>query len=116
MMSGKTRCGRASLFACLLALGLLIACAGLGTGVASAVNTPPKITKQPVNATVEEGLPASFNSTASGSPTPTQQWEVSTDGGATFSPIEGATSNPYTIAATTFSENGYQFRSTFKNV
>ena len=43
--------------------------------------------------TVEEGESASFESAASGIPTPTVQWEVSTNGGATWSAVAGATSN-----------------------
>src|SRR4051812_1634439 len=88
--------------ACLLALVLLAGFASLHAGVAAAANTPPKITKAPTSATVEEGAPASFTATASGTPTPTQQWEVSTNGGASFTPIEGATSGSYSIAAASF--------------
>src|SRR5262249_30168312 len=54
--------------------------------------------------------------TASGTPTPTGQWEVSTNGGASFTPIEGATAETLTIAATSFAENGYQFRDRFTNI
>src|SRR3954452_24956018 len=91
--------GRAVRMACLL---VLVALAGLAAipGVAAAANTPPKITKAPASMTVEEGQPASFSATASGTPTPTQQWEVSTNGGASFTPIEGATSGTYSITAT----------------
>src|SRR5947207_1647110 len=115
-MSGTRGRGRTPLAACLLALALLAVCASMLAGVAAAANTPPKVTKQPVNVTVEEGQPASFTATASGTPVPTQQWEVSTNGGTSFTPIEGATSGTLTIAATSFSENGYRYRAAFKNV
>ena len=73
-------------------------------GVKVAAETPkaPKITKQPTPKalTVEEGEPASFESAASGTPTPTVQWERSTNGGASWSPIPGATSPTLTIAST----------------
>ena len=46
---------------------------------------------------------------------PTVQWELSTDGGKTFAPIEGATSTTYTIPSTVVSENGRQFRASFTN-
>src|SRR5947209_7108606 len=75
-----------------------------------------KIHKQPANVTVNAGQPASFTATASGEPAPTQQWEVSTNGGTSFVAIEGATAGTLTISATVAAENGYQFRSTFKNV
>src|SRR5205807_2343329 len=62
------------------------------------------------------GQPASFTAAASGSPTPTVRWERSTDGGVSFSPIEGATATTYSIAATVTSDNGNQFRARFTNV
>jgi alpha-tubulin suppressor-like RCC1 family protein len=98
------------------ALAVLAVCGSLATGVAVAANTPPKISKQPLNVTVDDGQPASFTATATGTPTPTEQWEVSTDGGTSFTPIEGATSSTYTIAATSYLESGYQFRARFQNV
>jgi hypothetical protein len=61
---------------------LLLASLGAGTAgaaIAGAVvtsTTPPKVTKNPASVTVEEGQPASFTAAASGSPTPTVQWEV----------------------------------------
>src|SRR4029077_11685934 len=76
-----------------------------GTGARGPIalaETPkaPKVTKQPTNKTVEEGQSVTFESTASGTPTPTEQWERSTNGGSTWSPIEGATSSQLTIAST----------------
>src|SRR5204862_6474036 len=77
--------------------------------------TAPKITTQPVNQTVEEGQSVIFTAAASGSPTPTVQWEISVDGGTTWLAIEGATSTQYTIASANASEDGYRFRAVFKN-
>ena len=99
---------------------LSIAAPGASARVAGAAaipfaNTPPKVTKQPTNLTVQEGQPASFESTASGTPAPTVQWEVSTNGGTSFSAIEGATSTLYTIASAKTSESGHQLRAVFKN-
>jgi alpha-tubulin suppressor-like RCC1 family protein len=79
-------------------------------------NTAPAIVKQPVSKTVSAGKPVTFEATASGKPTPTEQWEVSSDGGASWSPIAGATATKYTIASASGSENGYQFRANFKNI
>lgn len=73
----------------------------------------PKIVGQPSNVTVEEGSPASFTSTASN--TPTVQWELSTDSGSTWTPIAGATSTTYTIAATVTAESGHELRAVFTN-
>jgi hypothetical protein len=58
----------------------------------------PSITTQPANATVTAPAAASFTAAATGTPTPTYQWEVSTDGGSTWSAISGATSASYTTA------------------
>ena len=77
---------------------------------------PPKISTQPLDTTVTEGESATFNSGASGNPAPTEQWELSTDGGATWAPVEGATSNMLTVPSTSVSENGYRYRATFTNV
>lgn len=83
--------------------------------IAAETNKAPKVTKQPANLTVEDGQPATFSTTASGVPTPTVQWEVSTNGGATWSPIEAATSGTLTIASAKESETGNQFRAVYKN-
>jgi alpha-tubulin suppressor-like RCC1 family protein len=85
------------------------------TGTAETTKAPA-ITKQPANQTVEDGQSATFTSTASGTPTPTVQWEVSTNGGATWSAIEGATATKLTIASAHVSENGNQYRAHFTNV
>jgi alpha-tubulin suppressor-like RCC1 family protein len=75
----------------------------------------PKITKQPVGTTVEEGQSATFSAVVSGTPTPTAQWEVSTDGGVSWAAVAGATSAQLTIASAKTSESGEQFRAVFKN-
>ena len=86
-------------------------------GIAAETNKAPRVTKNPPPiVTVEEGHSAVFESTASGSPTPSVQWEISTDGGATWSAVEGATSNQLTIASTVVSEDGHKYRALFKNV
>jgi hypothetical protein len=43
------------------------------------------------------------------------QWQVSTDGGSTWSNISGATSTTFTLGTTTTSENGYEYRAVFTN-
>jgi Ricin-type beta-trefoil lectin domain/Immunoglobulin I-set domain/Bacterial Ig domain len=76
--------------------------------------TPPTITTQPANQTVTAGQTATFTAAATGSPTPTVQWQVSTDNGATFSNVSGATSTTLSFA-TASSQNGYQYRAVFTN-
>ncbi len=76
----------------------------------------PKVTKSPVNMTVEAGLEATFQSAASGTPTPSVQWERSTNGGTTWSSIAGATAPDYSTGATETSENNDQYRATYMNI
>jgi hypothetical protein len=70
----------------------------------------PAISVQPANQTVVAGAAASFSVTASGSPTPTYQWQISDDNGATFADITGATSSSYTTGTASVSNSGQLFR------
>ena len=56
-----------------------------------------------------------FTAAASGNPSPTVQWQNSTDGGSTWSDISGATSTTYTITSVTSSDIGNEFRAVFTN-
>ena len=58
---------------------------------------------------------SSFDAAASGFPAPTVQWQLSTDGGTTFSPVPGATSTTLTLTTTTLGENGYEYEAVFTN-
>ncbi|HJQ03232.1 MAG TPA: putative Ig domain-containing protein [Jatrophihabitans sp.] len=78
------------------------------------VNQPPSITLNPVDQTVQPGTSVSFTAAASGVPTPTVQWQRSTDGGVSFTNIAGATSTTYTFTAA-LSDNGNQYRAVFSN-
>jgi hypothetical protein len=80
------------------------------------VHEPPVVTQQPNAVTVEEGQGAAFEAAAAGAPSPTVQWERSTNGGSTWTNVTGATSDKLAIASAKTSENGQQFRATFKNV
>ena len=66
----------------------------------SAATTAPAITTQPSSQTVAPGGPASFTVAASGTPTPTYQWQK---GGAN---IAGATSATYSIASVVAGDAG----------
>jgi alpha-tubulin suppressor-like RCC1 family protein len=79
------------------------------------VHKAPAVTKQPVGLTVDEGQNATFEATASGYPTPTEQWEVSSDSGEAWSPIEGATASHLTLTAVTIAQSGNLYRAVFKN-
>ncbi len=116
-MSGLVRMARgialAAAFASLAAAPAAHAAPLSALGGARAVKAAettkaPKVTKQPASATVEEGQSATFVSTATGTPAPTAQWEVSTNAGASWSPLEGASSPTLTITGPTVSESGEQ--------
>lgn len=73
----------------------------------------PQVTTQPSNQDVPSGSYATFTAAASGSPTPSVQWQVSTNGGQAWSNILGANSTTYTLRVT--SQNGYDYRAVFTN-
>jgi hypothetical protein len=78
-------------------------------------NGAPAITTQPSNQTVIAGQTATFTAAATGSPTPTVQWQVSTNGGSTWSNISGATATSYSVTNTTTSQSGHEYRAVFTN-
>jgi alpha-tubulin suppressor-like RCC1 family protein len=80
------------------------------------VQKQPTITKQPTSVAVEEGQTATFEAVAGGVPTPTVQWELSTDSGASWAPVEGASTDKLTIASAKIAENGDEYRAVFTNV
>jgi Immunoglobulin domain/CARDB/Immunoglobulin I-set domain len=76
--------------------------------------TKPAITKQPVSQSIPSGNSVTFTAAASGNPPPKVQWQLSTNGGSSYSNISGATSTSYTFT-TKSSENGYHYRAVFTN-
>jgi len=74
----------------------------------------PSVETQPINQSVHVGQTASFIASASGSPTPTVQWQISTDGGSTYTAVPGATLPTYSFTASR-SQNGDLFRAVFSN-
>ena len=74
----------------------------------------PVVTANPSSQTVNAGKTATFTATASGSPTPTVQWEVSASGATAFSAISGATSTTYSFT-TASTDNGSQYEAVFSN-
>jgi Peptidase A4 family/Immunoglobulin domain/Immunoglobulin I-set domain len=83
--------------------------------VSAPSGTPPQITTQPTEQAVLAGQSATFTAAASGTPTPTVQWQRSTDAGKSWSSIGGATSTSYTISGVSAGEDGYEFRAEFSN-
>jgi hypothetical protein len=79
------------------------------------VDTSPAITSQPADASVPPGTSAAFTAAASGFPTPSAQWQVSTDAGASWSNIPGATAATYMLSSAATADNGNQYRAVFTN-
>ncbi len=86
-----------------------------GFAIVNAPPSSPMVTLQPTGQTVVAGDNATFSASAVGYPTPAVQWQVSTDGGSTFSPVSGATSDTLTVSSVTLSENGYEYEAVFTN-
>ncbi|MEI7458995.1 MAG: hypothetical protein WCK15_06275, partial [Pirellula sp.] len=78
------------------------------------VHYAPSVTQNPSSSTVKLGATASFTAAATGNPTPTIQWQISTNGGTIWSNISGATSTTYRFTAAS-GDNRKQFRAVFKN-
>jgi hypothetical protein len=73
------------------------------------VNLPPVVTTQPASQTLTVGETATFTAAASGRPAPTTQWQVSTNGGATFTndtTDSGQTTGRIAITSTSLAEHG----------
>jgi hypothetical protein len=77
----------------------------------------PMFTIQPVDQSVVVGGNPSFTAAASSTPTPTYQWQVSTDAGGTHwtsladsAPYGGTATGTLTITSATAAMNGYKYR------
>lgn len=73
------------------------------TGTASDVL--PTFSAQPTNQTAVAGQTATFNSTVSGTPTPSRQWQRQAKGAGAFVDIAGATTAAYTTPVLTVADN-----------
>jgi hypothetical protein len=83
--------------------------------VSGSTSTVPVITTQPENVDLTSGGAASFTAAAAGSPTPTVQWEISSNAGATWTPIPGATSTTYSFPVNP-NQNLNEYEAVFTNV
>jgi hypothetical protein len=81
--------------------------------VSLTVNSSPIITVQPTSQNVTAGATATFTAAATGYPTPTVQWQSSSDG-TNFSNIAGATSATYSVTASS-TDAGLYYRAVFSN-
>jgi hypothetical protein len=80
------------------------------------VNIPPAITAQPQNVRVCADDAAVFTVNAGATTAPTYQWQVSTNGGGSFSnlsdgaPYSGVNSASLTVSPTSSAQDGYLYR------
>ena len=81
----------------------------------SAAPSAPAIALQPADASVAVGASASFVAAATGVPTPTAQWQQSSDAGVTWTTIVGATAATYATPPAAASNNGRRYRVVFSN-
>ena len=79
------------------------------TVVPGLVASAPDFTMQPAEQSVTASTVARFTSAVSGVPTPVLQWQQSSDNGATWTAIAGATEASYAILAAS-SDNGKRYR------
>ncbi len=88
----------------------------LGTATTTAaklsVNAPPAVTINPASQSVLAGATVSFTAAATGATS--QQWQVSTNNGTSWTNIAGATGASYSVKTTT-AMSGYEYRMTFTN-
>ncbi|MBK7852806.1 MAG: metallophosphoesterase [Bacteroidetes bacterium] len=75
----------------------------------------PSVSLDPLAQTKCEGQTATFISSATGSPTPAVQWQLSTDNGSSWSNISGATSASLSFVVSA-SDNGKRYRAIWSNV
>ena len=75
----------------------------------------PSFGQQPTSQSVEAPAAAAFAVVVSGAPAPTLQWQLSTDSGASWSDIAGATTSLYTTPATSAADNGKSYRAVATN-
>jgi alpha-tubulin suppressor-like RCC1 family protein len=86
-----------------------------GYAIVDVSDVAPSVTTEPSGQSVFAGQDATFSAAASGFPAPTVQWEVSTDGGSTFSPITGATEDTLEVTDVTLAENGNEYEAVFSD-
>jgi autotransporter-associated beta strand protein len=87
--------------------------AGVFLALAGAASAQPVITNEPASLTDCAGYPAVFSVGATSTGTLTYQWQVSGDGGTTFTntPLgNGTLTASYTVPSPTVAQSGYEYR------
>jgi hypothetical protein len=79
------------------------------------VHAPVVVTSSPANAEVCAGTSATFSVTGTSVPAINYQWQVSTDGGTTWTNLAGSTSSTYTANSTNIVMNNNRYRCLLSN-
>jgi hypothetical protein len=82
---------------------------GVSNAATLTVNTLPAVSAHPQNATICVGANHTFTATGTGTGIG-YQWQLSTDNGATWNDIGGATASTYAVTNATALMNGYRYR------
>jgi streptogramin lyase len=81
----------------------------------------PTVTTDPASMKIVEGQSTTFRASATGFPTPSVHWQVSSNGGATYTPLvnagvySGVNTDTLTITGATPMMNGFDFEAVFSN-
>jgi hypothetical protein len=78
------------------------------------VDAPATVTVNPASVTAKAGQMVTFTASAAGQPAPSVQWQVSKDGGKTFTNVPKGRSNTLSFTATK-ADDGNQYRAIFTN-
>ncbi len=80
------------------------------------LETPPSVTTDPTSGSVivSHGSVV-FTAAGTGNPTPTIQWQVSTNGGTTWANVSGGTKASLTVAPYSLAQSGWQYHAVFTN-
>ena len=87
-----------------------------GATALQTISTGVVVTTQPASQSVIAPAAASFSLAYSGSPTPSIQWQYSTNSGATWINISGANSTTYSTGSTATGISGYLYRAQISNI
>jgi hypothetical protein len=100
----------------------LVAINSAGTAISDAARLTvtaapqaPAIVTQPTGQSVSAPAAATFTAAASGVPSPSWQWQLSTDGGINWANVSGATTASYTTPATSPADSGRRYRAIASN-
>ena len=78
-------------------------------GTVSSNTAKVSVVTSPVSTTVDDGDTASFSVSVAGTDSYSYQWQVSTNGGSSWSNLSGETGTGYSVTATP-THNGYKYR------